>query len=153
MWNDLKALLFASWETRRADTHSEADVKLAAAALLVEIMGADFAADPVERAAIRALLIERFALPAPDADALLATAEEEVRRSVSLYPAVQLVNERMGREEKARLVGCLWDVAYADGRVDKYEDAAIRKIAELLYVDHGDFIRMKHRAAERRFGG
>jgi uncharacterized tellurite resistance protein B-like protein len=37
----------------------------------------------------------------------------------------------------------MWEVAYADGRVDRYEDHMIRKVADLLYLSHNDFIRMK----------
>ena len=40
----------------------------------------------------------------------------------------------------------LWRVAYADGVIHKYEDAAIRKASELLYVSHSDFIRAKFSA-------
>ena len=39
----------------------------------------------------------------------------------------------------------LWDVTFTDGVVDKYEDYTIRKIAELLYVKHKDFIKSKLR--------
>jgi uncharacterized tellurite resistance protein B-like protein len=40
----------------------------------------------------------------------------------------------------------LWLIAYADGVIDKYEEAAIRKASELLYVSHSDFIRAKFAA-------
>ena len=39
----------------------------------------------------------------------------------------------------------LWDIAYADGRIDKYEDYTIRKISDLLYVKHSDFMKAKLR--------
>ena len=42
-----------------------------------------------------------------------------------------------------QLVEQLWRIAYADGVIDKYEEAAIRKASELLYVAHADFIRAK----------
>ena len=35
--------------------------------------------------------------------------------------------------------------AFADGRIDKYEDYTIRKIADLIYVRHEDFMKAKHR--------
>ena len=37
----------------------------------------------------------------------------------------------------------LWRVTCADGRVDKHEEYLVRKIADLLYVSHRDYIRMK----------
>ena len=32
---------------------------------------------------------------------------------------------------------------FADGEVDRYEDGVIRRVSELIYVSHSDFIRMK----------
>ena len=43
--------------------------------------------------------------------------------------------------EERYLIEQLWDIAYADGVIDKYEEAAIRKVSELLYVPHSDFIK------------
>ena len=40
-----------------------------------------------------------------------------------------------------------WAVAYADGNLDKYEEALIRQVAELTYVPHQDYIRCKLDAA------
>ena len=42
----------------------------------------------------------------------------------------------------------LWRVAYADGCLDPYEEALVRKIADLIYVPHRDFIRTKHRVRD-----
>ena len=38
----------------------------------------------------------------------------------------------------------MWEVAFADGKLDPFEEALIRKTAELLYVDHAQFIKTKH---------
>ena len=40
----------------------------------------------------------------------------------------------------------MWEVAYADGKIDRYEDHLIRQVADLLYLSHKDFIRSKHKA-------
>jgi uncharacterized tellurite resistance protein B-like protein len=40
----------------------------------------------------------------------------------------------------------MWRVAHADLELDMYEDHLVRKIAELLYVPHTEFITAKHRA-------
>ena len=37
----------------------------------------------------------------------------------------------------------LWRIAYSDERIDKYEDYVIRKVADLIYVTHSDFIKSK----------
>ena len=37
----------------------------------------------------------------------------------------------------------MWQVAYADGHLDHYEEHLIRRVADLLYVEHRDFIQAK----------
>ena len=44
----------------------------------------------------------------------------------------------------------MWEVAHADGEIDPLEDAVIRKSAELLYVDHSEFIRAKLSVTEAK---
>ena len=41
------------------------------------------------------------------------------------------------------LIKNMWEVAYADGNLDRYEEHLIRRVAELLYVSHSDFIKTK----------
>jgi len=40
-------------------------------------------------------------------------------------------------------VESLWEVAYADQHLDRYEDHLVRKVADLIHVRHSDFIRTK----------
>ena len=37
----------------------------------------------------------------------------------------------------------MWKLAYADGNVDKFEEFLIRKISDLLHIEHSDFINQK----------
>jgi uncharacterized tellurite resistance protein B-like protein len=43
----------------------------------------------------------------------------------------------------------LWQLAYADQTIDKFEEHLIRKLAELLHVPHKHFIQAKHSAKDR----
>ena len=36
-----------------------------------------------------------------------------------------------------------WEIARADDTVDKHEEHRIRKLSEMLYIDHKDFIKSK----------
>jgi len=44
-----------------------------------------------------------------------------------------------------QFIELLWRVAIADGTIDMYEDQLVRKLADLLYVSHADFILAKRR--------
>ena len=56
---------------------------------------------------------------------------------------VKLINENYNKEKKMRLINIAWKIARADDEVDKYEEHRIRKISELLYLNHADFIKEK----------
>ena len=117
--------------------------RLSVATLLVEIARADFAVDSTERAAIRRMLTAAYGLDSESAAELVASAERTAEESVSLYDFTRRLNEELSPKEKVEIVGMLWRVAYADGRLDKYEEHLVRKAADLLYVPHRHFIRTK----------
>ena len=116
---------------------------LAVTALLLEVARADHSVDDTERRAVLAAIARFCELDEKDLDTLVATAAEAVDESVSFYDFTSTVNERLTREQKMELLEMLWRVAQSDGRVDHYEEYYIRKLADLLYLSHADFIRAK----------
>ncbi len=120
--------------------------RLAVATLLVEIARADFEVDTSERTAIRRMLGAAYGLDPGLAEELLVRAERTVEEAVSLHEFTSRLNEELSPEEKTEIVEMLWRVAFADGRLDKYEEHLVRKAADLLYVPHRRFIRAKFKA-------
>lgn len=116
---------------------------LAAAALLLEVSRADFEIQDEELKEIANALQRRFKFSEEEVQNLLDLALTEQEAHVSIYPFVKIINEGCSPEEKKLLLQDLWRVAYADNKLDKYEDYQIRKIAELLYLTHSDFIQTK----------
>lgn len=128
-------------------THSgAAPMQKATAALLVEIMVTDGVVDASEELAMIRLLQSHFALSAGECRELIALARAQVAEATSLYQFTELVNEYFSAQDKYELVRQLWVIAYADRELDKYEEATIRKIAELIHVPHSRFIRAKSEA-------
>jgi uncharacterized tellurite resistance protein B-like protein len=123
---------------------------LSTALLLVELARADFEIAEAERGRIVELLAQRFGLTADQAAALFEQARDQAREAVSLYDYVARLNSTLRPADKGVLIGMLWQVAYADGRVDQYEEHLLRKLAELLYVSQEDYIRGKLQAAGQR---
>ncbi|WP_455386142.1 tellurite resistance TerB family protein [Acidihalobacter prosperus] len=118
-------------------------LRVATAAILLEVSRADFETDEAELEVIAAALREAFDLGEDAVREIIAEAREQDDEELSLYPFLRIVNDACAPEEKYRIVCDLWRVAYADGRLDKYEEYQIRRIADLLYVAHPDFIRAK----------
>jgi uncharacterized tellurite resistance protein B-like protein len=46
-------------------------------------------------------------------------------------------------DEKRQLITLLWRLAGTDTNIDVHEEYTIRRIADLLYVSHDDFIAAK----------
>ncbi len=127
----------------------EDNLRRATAALLIEVAKADFDEDDMERAVIFAMLRDTFDLEADVLEELVALAEETTNDAHDVYQFTQLVNEHYDYANKTRLIENLWTVAYADGRLDRYEEQFIRKVAGLLHVAHNDFIKAKVEVLKR----
>ena len=78
---------------------------------------------------------------------LINAANAEAHDLVSVYEFTKLLNEHLDHDEKAKVVGLLWKIAYADGRLDKYENSLVLKVSDLLYVSRGLVMSLKHGAA------
>lgn len=118
-------------------------LRLAAAALLVETARADFGEDARERAAMAALLERGLGLSSSEVESLLDQAAQHASEATSLYEFTRQINDHFDPQRKQRLIEAMWRVAWADGSIDKHEEALIRQVAELTYVPHGEFIRAK----------
>ncbi len=123
-------------------------VELAAAVLMIEISLADSSIDNEELAVIKKALSAHFNIAAEQVDELIALARREVDLAVSLHDFTRMLNNNLNASEKIQIIELLWQVAFADAVLDKYEEYYIRKIADLLYISHKDYIRTKHRVAD-----
>ncbi len=131
----------AGWEAP-----DERELHLAAAVLLFEVAKADHQLDPVELQRLQQVLREHWGLDDEALSELLEVAGRASDDSVSLHRQLDLLNERLDPAEKFRLMTGLWRVACADGEIHHYEEHLLRRLADLLYVPHSEFIRAKHLA-------
>ena len=117
------------------------------AVLMLEVAKSDFEESEAEIQTMTAWLENQdLGLTSEDVSQLLDSARNEQAGSAGLFEYTRRTCERMSMEERVELVEQLWRIAYADGVIDKYEEAAIRNASELLYVSHSDFIRAKFAA-------
>jgi uncharacterized tellurite resistance protein B-like protein len=121
------------------------DMTLATCVLLIEVSKSDDKFDEAENNKIISILKNKFNLDDSQVNILLEIADNKNQEMISLYDWTSKINEVYEYNEKKALIRELWDVAFADGRIDKYEDHTIRKIADLIYVKHEDFMKAKHR--------
>ena len=127
----------------RGEADLERRLRLATAALFIEMMRADFEVTEEEQHKLEALVRETLELDESETRELLAAAEREVDSSVELFQFTRLIDEAFTPEQKAKVVERLWRIAYADENVDRLEEHLVRKIANLLHVSHRDYIAAK----------
>lgn len=121
----------------------DAELHLVAAALMAEVILADGNANAQEIAALEKILTQDLHLESAEVADLIDSAKREVATATSLFEFTDNVNRHFDSAEKFRLIRHLWQVAHADGVVHKLEEATIRKVADLIYLPHSDFIRAK----------
>ncbi|HWA12532.1 MAG TPA: TerB family tellurite resistance protein [Burkholderiales bacterium] len=127
--------------------NERAQLELAVAGLLLEMMRVDFEEKSEEAAAVRDALAAMFGLDAAAAQALVARAG--AHRYTSYFGPVGIIKRLLGLEQRVVLVEHLWRIAFADARLDPYEDHFVRKIAHLLYVSNTDAMLARQRAKGR----
>lgn len=131
---------------------SEQAVRLAACALLFEMVKADYQVNDSELQAMREAIKRVANIDDSAADSLIAIAQSESDSATSLYQFSHLINGNYSPAQKYKLLEALWQIAYADGQVDKYEEHYLRKISELLYIPHSEFIQAKLAVLDKRKG-
>jgi len=122
---------------------SDHQKQLAVASLLVEVAMADHQFSEVELHNLTLILERKFSLSLDELTELISLAKNETNHATSLHQFTQLINQYCTTEEKFKLMKAMWEMAYADNDLDKYEDYIIRKVADLIYVPHTEFIRAK----------
>jgi len=132
--------------TGAAAADREAALRLATAVLMIDVARADYVFEESEFERVLQLIEQHFELTPEEAAELVNLASDKAEDLVSVHEFTELLHEHLDEREKARIVGLLWEIAYADGRLDKYEDSLVLKISDLLYVNRARVMRLKHDA-------
>jgi len=135
-------------DATESDATHERRLLLATAALLVEVMRSDADLDERERARVVEALRRHGGLDEAEALELMALADEQSRTANDYFQFTSLVNRHYDAREKVRIIEMMWQVAYADGVISAHERHLMRRIADLLHVQHGDYVAAQRRARE-----
>jgi uncharacterized tellurite resistance protein B-like protein len=132
-----------------SEGRSEDSLRLATAALLIEMMRADTEISEEEKTTIKKIIRSKSGLSDKKIADLIKLAEEEIFKATGYFEFTSLINKGFSYEKKVHVIEHLWEVAFADTTLDKYEEHMVRKIAGLLYVSHKDFINAKLRVKKK----
>ena len=149
MINSIKSFFENNFMSNDVKQDNDHQLKLATAALLIEMMMQDDEAHELEKAAIQKALQDKFQLSELETSSLYELAEQEVKSATDYHEFTSLMAKNFTQAQKVKVIEYLWMVAYADECLDRYEEHMVRRIADLIYVPHKDFLKAKHRIKQQ----
>lgn len=133
-------------EARFADN----DYRLAAAALLIHVSSVDGVTSEVERDKLHGLIKARFALDDADANELIEAAVAADRDAIDMYQFTNQLKRSLDEDGRRKIVEMMWQIVYADGRLNEFEDNVIWRAADLLGVSTRDRVELRRRVGGER---
>ena len=125
---------------------ADADLRLAAAALLYHVVAADGVVTARERDMLRAALRDQYDLDKDAADDLFDRAQKADVEAVDFYGFTSTLKQKLDDAGRRRVVELMWRMVFADGRVEELEDNVVWRVAELLGVPARDRVLLKKAA-------
>jgi uncharacterized tellurite resistance protein B-like protein len=111
-------------------------LRLATAAVLLETAYADGQFTPAEDGNVIGYLTRVFDLGAEEARELVAAADEVRNRTIDHFALTNFIRKNTTLAERIDVVKTMWRMVYADGKLTGYENYLVRKLADLLGLEH-----------------
>ena len=119
-------------------------LQLATCILLIEVSKSDDDYDKAEQEKIISLIKDKFSLTDDEIEEVFSVSNNHHNKMISLFEWTDIINKECSYDQKLIIIGFMWDIAFIDSKIDKYEDYTIRKVCDLIYVKHKDFINLKN---------
>jgi uncharacterized tellurite resistance protein B-like protein len=150
MFDSLRSFVTEFVDGEKQPRHfGDDDFRLAAVALLVHAATIDGEMSASERDTLRFIVKRRFALDDVLTDELIEKATAAERESVDLYHFTSRLNRTLDEEGRAKVVGMMWEIVYADGVRDELEDNLLWRAADLLGISGRERIELRQRIESR----
>jgi uncharacterized tellurite resistance protein B-like protein len=118
------------------DAASKDPLRLATAAILLDIGYADGTLSPSEDDGLLSYLKEKFALTEEHARELVMAADQIRGRQIDHYSLTNLIRKSASLAERIEIVKTMWRMVYSDGKLTENENHLVRKLADLLGIEH-----------------
>ena len=81
-----------------------------------------------------------------DENEIFKIIESYSKDSISFYEFIEDINKDFSKVEKLSLISFLWEVAYADSKLDTDEERLVRRIADLINIKDIEVLKLKDKA-------
>jgi len=109
---------------------------LATAAVLLETAYADGEFSPAEDGNIVEYLRKHFSLDDDSVRDLIREAAEIRSKTIDHFALTHYIRKTATLDERIEIVKTMWRLVYSDGRLSDYENYIVRKLADLLGLEH-----------------
>ena len=118
-------------------------LRLATAAVLLDIAYADGELSPAEDGDVTGYLTRRFELAPDDVRELIEAADEIRAKTIDHFALTNYIRQNTSVPDRIEIVKTMWRMAWTDGTVTDMEGYLVRKIAGLLGLEHHVMIEAK----------
>ena len=118
-------------------------LQLATAAVLLDIAYADGEFTPAEDGDVTGFLQRAFALTVEGAQELVTAASELRNKTIDHFALTNYIRKSASLAERIDIVKTMWRIVYADRKLTDYENYLVRKLADLLGLEHHVMIEAK----------
>lgn len=138
-------------DAQQDPTARERNIRLATGALLLETAHADQSLSLEEEKRLFQHVRRSFELSDSEARELVEAADEFREQSIDYYSLTRVLRDHTSLEDRIEVVKTMWRIVYADGNLHQDESHLIRKLSDLLGVEHHRMIEAKM-AVRRELG-
>ena len=125
---------------------SSFEIELTASVLAYEIARIDGKVDESELAILLEEIEKISKKVNKSTEEILKIIEKYSQDSVSFYEFVEDINKYYSKEEKLSLLSFMWQIAYADNKLEVEEERIIRRLADLIRIKDLDVLKLKDAA-------
>lgn len=131
------------FKTKEIEEESkDSSIQKSICSLMIEVAYADNQLDESELK-VMANSLSKLDIKEEEIQEILDATLAKSKESISFYEHTRILNDQLDYDQKKEVLNSVWAIAFADGEMDKHEEHLIRRIADLLYLNHKDFINAK----------
>ena len=119
------------------------NIKNSATILLLSVANADYNIEKEEIKLIKEIIQDFFSIDTKETYKIVEQAIIDFKKSTSLFEYAQILNEYFTYQDKVDFIFCIFELAYVDKKLHFMEQHLIKKIADILNVEHQDLIKAK----------
>ena len=144
--------MFKFFKTNNAlkieEKKNDFEVDLISSVLAYEVARSDGDIDQVELSKLLEEIKKVAKRVGKSQEDILNLIEIYSKDSVSFHDFIEDINTNFNKEDKLEMISFLWEVAYADSKLDVDEERLIRRIADLIRIKDIDVLRLKDKAKD-----